>query len=475
LRLGQRVARLVPPDDQRAVAAAATDAEADAAAAQVVVAADAAAEGAADAAAGALVEALAAAVVQRLLFCVEVNAFGVGDDLGAGLFAFSAMLNHSCLETATHYWADDADADARSRSSLSGEGGGGGGGSAGVLVFRAVEPLARGAEVCHSYAAGLHLATRARTAPLRKHKFFTCSCARCADPAEGGRASGPLGAAWGARLADASGSGSGCAEVPLRRTLVRHAEALFPRFHVGKGVVHEQLALALDRRTAEALDANAAAPGAGAGDAAWAATAEALAEAVLETAAAREAAQRNYAVCRGPNSALVQRVLAAAGAAARALELLARKGAAEAAAAAPSSEAAEADDDDDDDDGGEGGVGASDLPLLDVVLEVKTWERLTRAQLAALHADLVAHCCRGQAGVAWSRDFRVVEGMQGYGILVLVVWCRVDERVAEPEGVRDDVEQYFGEREEDEGPVQSVDVALYRRVGADEESGFRPA
>ena len=65
--------------------------------------------------------------------------------------------------------------------------------------------------------------------------------------------------------------------------------------------------------------------------------------------------------------------------------------------------------------------------------------------------------------------------MQGYGILVLVVWCRVDERVAEPEGVRGDVEKYFGEREEDEGPVQSVDVALYRRVGADEESGFRPA
>lgn len=168
-------------------------------------------------------------------------------------------------------------------------------------MFRATAELAEGAEVNFSYTAALHEPTAARHANTRKFKHFECGCARCADPAEGGRVAVPLGPAWVALLAEAEAAESPAAALPLRRAIAAHAEVLYPAHHTSKGMAQE----AVGRAAVELLKQEPMR------------VAEGLA---VEAAAALAEAARQFTVCNGAKSEVVRRIRDAEGRLAAAVE-----------------------------------------------------------------------------------------------------------------------------------------------------------
>jgi hypothetical protein len=226
--------------------------------------------------------------LQQIFFAIEVNAFGIGPSACSIMTGPAPMFNHSCLDNAHH--------------SFAGFGGVGGSGAdaGGLMQVRATRALAAGEEVLISYVPDLHEPTAVRRARTRKHKFFECTCARCADPTEQGRLALPLGAEWEALLATAHAARSTALtdhtaaslakELAIRRVIAEHSEILYPAstHHTAKGVAQEALgkvAAELYMQEPQRL------------------------ELAVEAEVALSVAQKNFTVCNGAHSAPVARVV----------------------------------------------------------------------------------------------------------------------------------------------------------------------
>ncbi|KAL7575722.1 hypothetical protein ACA910_003056 [Epithemia clementina (nom. ined.)] len=323
----------------------------------------------------------------HLFLSINVNAIGLG--LGAvGLFpGVPSMFNHSCLENATHSWNDKD----------------------GFLEFRAVEKIAMNQECCISYVSYLERETSQRNEPLRKYKFFTCTCARCKSPSEGGRLDAVH--EWKECMVTLE-RGETNNVMDIYRRLVELAEILFPSYFVTKGWAMEECARALMQDTRcwnEALD-------------------------LLQRAHVQ------YEACRGKESELVRRVDdAIAEVKAKIVSIQAPAKATDVVGRSKSFDLGENDFDHNED---------RAQACHKVLLEVKTFE--PPGDWNDLAARVRSTQLSNNPGVSWSPTYRIYE--LGFGIQTLVLCCNLQESAVTSVELSEEIKTCFDDE------IQSVDL-----------------